>query len=134
MFVLSSNMRFADKNGNNIDSGIEPDYPMLGEDAEGNPDYTTLFDLEYIDKTMNELFPEEEESSEPDESTPDSSEPEDSSEPDESTPDTSEPDESSVPEAGKPDDKGGNPNTGAAAGFAVIAVIAAAGIVVRKRS
>lgn len=57
---------------------------MLGEDAEGDPDYTTLFDLEYIDKTMNELFPEEEESSEPD--------------------------ESSVPEAGKPDDKGGNPN------------------------
>ena len=108
MFVLSSNMRLADKNGNNIDSGIEPDYPMLGEDAEGDPDYTTLFDLEYIDKTMNELFPEEEESSEPD--------------------------ESSVPEAGKPDDKGGNPNTGAAAGFAVIAVIAAAGIVVRKRS
>lgn len=134
LFVLSSNMRFADKNGNNIDSGIEPDYPMLGEDAEGNPDYTTLFDLEYIDKTMNELFPEEEENSEPDESTPDSSEPEDSSEPDESTPDTSEPDESSVPEAGKPDDKGGNPNTGAAAGFAVIAVIAAAGIVARKRS
>ena len=81
---------------------------MLGEDAEGNPDYTTFFDLEYIDKTMNELFPEEEESSEPD--------------------------ESSVPEAGKPDDKGGNPNTGAAAGFAVLAVIAAAGIVVRKRS
>lgn len=46
----------------NIDGGIEPDYTMLRDPGDGEVDYTDLYDLEYIDAKMNELFPAETES------------------------------------------------------------------------
>ncbi|MBR6044188.1 MAG: hypothetical protein IKP47_00990 [Ruminococcus sp.] len=69
-------------------------------------------------------------------SDPIEKEPEETKDPEETgKPDDAKPEETKPDDGVKPDDQGGNPNTGAAAaGFAVITVIAAAVIAVRKRS
>ena len=133
-YGYSADIVLADKDHKVIDFGVEPDYSLL---ADGDTDYSQLYDFEKISEDIHEFYGDsddsEPDSSEPD-SEPDSSEPD--SEPDSSEPaESSAPDESSVPEAGKPDDNGSNPSTGAAAfSLAAIMLAAAAVIVIRKRS
>ena len=61
-YRMSSNVHLVDKNGQSIDAGIEPDYQMLAYAEDGSRNYEQLYDLAAINAKMNELYPEEEES------------------------------------------------------------------------
>ena len=99
------------------------------EDEMGTTLYTAKFDVEGIDDQTLEL--QDIPKLEPEDSTPDSTT---DSTPDSSTPDASTPD-ASTPDSTAPTDQGQgtNPGTGAAAGLGVLAAVAAAAIVVKKR-
>ena len=120
-YRISSNYRLTNAWGENVDGGVYPDYPMLKEPVDGVIDYTDLYDLEYIDAKMNEIFPEETESTPEESETPDSTA-EESKAP-ESTPDES--------KGGKSDDS--SPATGAACTGGILAVIILAGAVSAKK-
>ena len=118
LFSQSAYLRLCLSDGTNIDRGIEPDYQMVEYAEDGSCDYNKLYDLEFINTKMNEIYPEKSDSQPDDSSTLD-----ESSEP--------QPAESTVPENGK---NSSNPATGTAALGIGVLTLAAAAILVVKRS
>lgn len=81
-YSLSSTQMMIDSKGDNTDSGIEPHVVLVGTDADGQKDYSGLFDLEKISAAFAEFYGTDESSS-PEKSCQDDSQDDESSAPDE---------------------------------------------------
>ena len=56
IYSLSSSISIVDKNGNNIDLGIKPDYEMVKLNESGNKDFTDVYNFENISKAIDEFY------------------------------------------------------------------------------
>ncbi len=56
IYTVSSPMRLTDKNGNNIDPGLDVDYDITDTDENGGVVYSDLYDTETISRCMNEFY------------------------------------------------------------------------------
>ena len=54
-YAMSNTLTMLDRNGNNIDSGAEPDVELVTETADGGTDYTDCYDIEIVDTTRKDL-------------------------------------------------------------------------------
>lgn len=58
-YAMSGPEKFIAQDGTDADLGAEPDYDLTTEDADGLPDYTTLYDIEQISAKIHEYYGEE---------------------------------------------------------------------------
>ena len=54
-YAMSNTLTMLDRNGNNIDSGAEPDVELVTETADGGTDYTDCYDIDKIDAAIKSV-------------------------------------------------------------------------------
>lgn len=53
---MSSNVRMANKNNENIDAGIKPDYELVTINEDGSKDFSKVFDFDVLSKCFAEFY------------------------------------------------------------------------------